>query len=220
MYAGGVALNCVANARLEREGPFPSLFVSGAAHDAGTAIGAALDVAHHENETRGKSTDRAPFGLTPFLGPSYDLVAIDAAIARAGHEAEPVDDPAGLAASLLASGQIVGWFQGRMEFGPRALGGRSLLADPRRTGLRDRLNRRVKHRESFRPFGASILAEDAADWFEFLTRRSGAASCRDLMILAYPARPGRRASFRALSIATAPVDCNLSIVTKICSFTL
>ena len=71
------------------------------------------------------------------------------------------------------SGQIVGWFQGRMEFGPRALGGRSLLADPRRTGLRDRLNRRVKHRESFRPFGASILAEDAADWFEFQTGDPG-----------------------------------------------
>ena len=93
-------------------------------------------------------------GLTPFLGPAYDDSAIDAAIAGWGFTAVTVVDPAGLAASLLAEGQIVGWFQGRMEFGPRALGGRSLLADPRRAEIRDLLNRRIKHRESFRPFGA------------------------------------------------------------------
>lgn len=191
VYAGGVALNCVANARLEREGPFSSLFVMGAAHDAGTAIGAAFDVADYENGTREQNRGRSAVGITPFLGPSYDVIAIDAAIVRAGLAAEPVDDPARLAASVIASGQIVGWFQGRLEFGPRALGGRSLLADPRRGELRDRLNQRVKHRESFRPFGASILAESAADWFEFPAGRSAATSCRGLMILAYPIRPGR-----------------------------
>ena len=96
-----------------------------------------------------------------------------------------------MAASLLAEGQIVGWFQGRTEFGPRALGGRSLLADPRRAGMRHELNRRIKHREPFRPFGASVLAEDAGDWFSIPTDRAGAASCRDLMILAYPVRSER-----------------------------
>ena len=94
--------------------------------------------------------------------------AIEAAIARRGWPAEKVDDPARIAAaSLVADGQIVGWFQGRAEFGPRALGSRSLLADPRRPEVRETLNRRIKHREPFRPFGASVLAEDAADWFEF-----------------------------------------------------
>ena len=202
VYAGGVALNCVANARLEQDGPFQSLYVFGAAHDAGTAVGAALDVAHQKDAGLQKSAVPGPCGLTPFLGPTYDDKAIDAAILRWGLSAVPVDDPASLAASLLADGQIVGWFQGRMEFGPRALGGRSLLADPRRAGMRDLLNRRIKHRESFRPFGASILAENAADWFLIPTGRPGAASCRDLMILAYPVRPGRA------SLIPAVIHCD------------
>ncbi|HKI20091.1 MAG TPA: carbamoyltransferase N-terminal domain-containing protein, partial [Isosphaeraceae bacterium] len=155
-YAGGVALNCISNARLEREGPFRSLYMLGAAHDAGTAIGAALDVAHEEDGALKQSGRPAPRVLTPFLGPSYDDSTIDAAISLWGVPAEKVQDPARMAATLLAAGQIVGWFQGRLEFGPRALGGRSLLADPRRPGIRDVLNRRIKHRESFRPFGASV----------------------------------------------------------------
>ncbi len=212
VYAGGVALNCVVNARLEREGPFRSLFVLGAAHDAGTAVGAALDVAHHQGATLQKSTDRPALGLTPFLGSSYDADAIDAAIARSGFSAVPIDDPARRAASLLAEGQIVGWFQGRMEFGPRALGGRSLLADPRRAEMRDVLNRRIKHRESFRPFGASILAEDAADWFEIPGHDAGAASCRDLMILAYPVRPERAS--RIPAVLHRDGTCRLQIVDR------
>lgn len=186
VYAGGVALNCVANARLEREGPFRSLFIIGAAHDAGTAIGAALDVAHQQNGAMRKSSGATRVGFTPFLGPSYEETVIDAAIVRGGFQATRIEEAATVAASLIADGQIVGWFQGRMEFGPRALGARSLLADPRRAKIRDVLNRRIKHRESFRPFGASILAEDVADWFNMPTDRPGAASCRDLMILAYP----------------------------------
>ena len=102
-----------------------------------------------------------------------------------------VADPAARAAALLAEGQIVGWFQGRMEFGPRALGHRSLLADPRREVVREQLNRRIKHRETFRPFGASVLAEDAEEWFTLPGDREGAVSCRNYMILAYRVRPER-----------------------------
>jgi carbamoyltransferase len=190
-YAGGVALNCIANARLEREGPFRSLFMPGAAHDAGTAIGAALEIARAKDRALQESRCPAPRVLPPFLGPLHDDSAIDAAIRRWGFPAEKVQDPARMAASLLARGQIVGWFQGRTEFGPRALGGRSLLADPRRFEVRDALNRRIKHREAFRPFGASVLAEAAGDWFEIPSDRPGAVSCRHLMVLAYPVRPER-----------------------------
>jgi carbamoyltransferase len=198
VYAGGVALNCLANARLEREGSFRSLYTTGAAHDAGTAVGAALAIAHQEDGALHESRCLDSRALTPFLGPSYDDVAIEAAIARWGFRAEPVEAPARMAASLLADGQIVGWFQGRMEFGPRALGGRSLLADPRRAGIRDLLNRRIKHREPFRPFGASVLAEDARDWFKFPTDRPGAVACRNLMMLAYPVRPERASQITAV----------------------
>jgi carbamoyltransferase len=115
-----------------------------------------------------------------------------------GLHAEIVANPAVTAASLLADGQIVGWFQGRDEFGPRALGSRSLLADPRRAEIRTALNRRIKHRESFRPFGASVLAEDAANWFLIPTDRPGATCCRLFMILAYPVRPARAALIPAV----------------------
>jgi carbamoyltransferase len=188
-FAGGVALNCVANARLERDGPFQSLFVLGAAHDAGTAIGAALDVAYEKDVTLRAKRTAQPRALPPFLGPSYDCAAIEAAIARSGFSSERVPDAAGIAASLLAKGEIVGWFQGRSEFGPRALGNRSLLADPRRAGMREELNRRIKHRELFRPFGASVLSDDAEEWFLFPGDRDGAASCRGFMIMAYHVLP-------------------------------
>jgi carbamoyltransferase len=212
VYAGGVALNCVANARLERDGPFRSLFVLGAAHDAGTAVGAALDLTHREYAAPQQNADGAVCGLTPFLGTSYDDAIIDAALERWGFPAIRIDDPAGLAASLLADGQIVGWFQGRMELGPRALGHRSLLADPRRAQIRDTLNRRIKHRESFRPFGASILAEDIVDWIEIPTNRPGAASCRNLMILAYPVRPERAA--RIPAVVHQDGTCRLQMVDR------
>jgi carbamoyltransferase len=97
-----------------------------------------------------------------------------------------------MAAALLAEGRIVGWFQGRLEFGPRALGNRSLLADPRSTCVRDELNHRIKHREPFRPFGASILAEEAEEWLSLPSDREGAHSCRHFMVLAYVVRPERR----------------------------
>ncbi len=188
VFAGGLALNCVSNARLEREGPFRSLFVPCAAHDAGTAIGAALDVAYEEDPTAQEIRTYRPRMHTPFLGPKYRAAAIELALAHGGYSFQKVVDPAGVAAALIAEGFLVGWFQGRMEFGPRALGHRSLLADPRKAPIRDRLNRGIKHRESFRPFGASVLAEEAQRWFKMPRRRSRAALCRSFMNVAYPVR--------------------------------
>lgn len=168
-YAGGVALNCVANGRLEREGP---LYIPGAAHDAGTALGAALELSYR------RGTPRRMGPLTPFLGPEYAVTG-----------GQLVADPAAEAAARIAAGELVGWFQGRLELGPRALGHRSLLADPRQRDLREVLNRRVKHREPFRPFAAAVLEEAAADWFEL---PPGSCASRELMLLAYPVRPEKR----------------------------
>ncbi len=192
VYAGGVALNCVANARLEREGPFERLYIPGAAHDAGTAMGAALQLGGQ----RARPLPELP--LTPFLGPTWGGAAIDAALSRAGHAAERIADAPALAAKLIAQGALVGWFEGRLELGPRALGHRSLLADPRKPEVRAELNRRVKHREAFRPFAASVTLEAAADWFELPSARPGAASCRDLMLFAYPVRAERAGSIPAV----------------------
>ena len=119
----------------------------------------------------------------------FSQAAIEAALVRAGLTAVRSASPAAHAASLLADGRIVGWFQGPLEFGPRALGNRSLLANPRRAEVRDELNRRIKHRETFRPFAASILEEEAANWFEFPCDRRGASASRELMLLAYPVCP-------------------------------
>ncbi|MDB5385694.1 MAG: hypothetical protein JWM11_1340 [Planctomycetaceae bacterium] len=185
-YSGGVALNCVANARIERDGPFDNIYVIAAAHDAGTAIGAAA-------ETAGSEVWQKKCGLgskiSPFLGPEYTADEIDRTLQTFGYEYEKSSDCVEQAVTLLMEGHIIGWFQGRLEFGPRALGGRSLLVDPRNTNLRERLNQRVKHRERFRPFGASVLEEQAAEWFEFPRGRDGAMHSRDLMLLAYRVNP-------------------------------
>ena len=174
VYGGGVALNCVANSRLERDGPFEAVHIYAAPHDAGTAIGAALQTARRIAGPGASATGPSGAPLTPFLGSEFDDQAIDAALVRWGLAWERVPDPEVRAASLLADGRIIAWFQGRMEFGPRALGNRSLLADPRDLGMRETLNNRIKHREPFRPFAASVLEEEAAAWFEFPTARSGA----------------------------------------------
>jgi len=184
-YAGGVALNCVANARLEREGPFETLYIPGPAHDAGTAVGAALALAQSEGYS---VTPHAQVSPLPLLGPDYTPAEIDAAIADAELRSEEIAEPERLAAELVADGQVVAWFQGRLELGPRALGNRSLLADPRLVDSRERLNLRVKHREPYRPFAASCLAEALSDWFEVPDSHAGAATTRELMLLAYPVR--------------------------------
>jgi carbamoyltransferase len=209
-YSGGVALNCLSNARLEREGPFRSLFIFGAAHDAGTAIGAALDIAYQQNGSCSQRTHFPNHPLSPFLAVAYDDPAIEAAIARWPVVAEKIEHPPTTAARLIASGRIVGWFQGRMEFGPRALGARSLLADPSRPEMRDRINQGIKHREPFRPFGAAVLAGDARIWFDIPSDRPGASSCRQFMIVAYPVRPERARLIPA--VVHADGTCRIQVV--------
>jgi carbamoyltransferase len=212
VYSGGVALNCVANSRLERDGPFEAIHVYAAPHDAGTAIGAALETARRLAGPDASAAVVAGSSLTPFLGGEFDDDAIDDALARWGLAWQPAPEPELRAASLLADGRIVAWFQGRMEFGPRALGNRSLLADPRHPAVRERLNRRIKHRESFRPFAASVLEEETATWFEIPADRPGAKASRDLMLLAYSVRPGRRSLIPA--VVHADGTCRIQTVSR------
>ncbi|MFI7121886.1 carbamoyltransferase [Amycolatopsis sp. NPDC049868] len=166
VMAGGVALNCVANGKLLRSGMFDGLWIQPAAGDAGGAIGAALEVCHRREITPARTygTDQMSGSR---LGPAFDSSRIERAVAASGLPSTTASRAAtiGLAAAVLAGGGVVGWFQGRMEFGPRALGGRSILANPATERMQSTLNRRVKGRESFRPFSAMILQEDLADWF-------------------------------------------------------
>lgn len=174
--AGGVALNCVANGRLLREGPFEEIWIQPAAGDAGSAVGAALSTWHDTmGNPRATTSGAAPAGATAdsmagaFLGPRVRTDEVDRWVAAIGADTTAVPDPARrahLVAERLAAGDVVGWFSGRMEFGPRALGHRSILADPRSTSVRERINRDVKRREDFRPFAPAVLAADAAHWFD------------------------------------------------------
>jgi carbamoyltransferase len=161
--AGGVALNAVANGRILPETSFRELYVQPAAGDSGTAVGAAFYVWNQElGRPRGFVMDHA------YTGPEFDDDEIRAALDAAGVEAERIDDDTLFAtvAERIAAGDVVGWFQGRMEFGPRALGHRSIVADPRSATMKDVLNARIKHREPFRPFAPSILAERTGEWYE------------------------------------------------------
>jgi carbamoyltransferase len=166
--AGGVALNCVANSRLLRDGPFRRIWVQPAAGDAGGALGAALafhHLARHAPRQAGGSTD-AMRGA--FLGPEFGTDEIAAALLARGLPADKLD-PDSLRTRLverLAAGDVVGFFQGRAEFGPRALGARSILADARPAEMQRRLNLKIKFRESFRPFAPVVLAEEAQAWFD------------------------------------------------------
>jgi carbamoyltransferase len=174
--AGGVALNCVANEVVKKSGEFANLFIPSAPHDAGTSIGAAFLV----HAAKQKKRPQRGYS-TPYLGPSFNRRDILAAVKSAGLKARRSKSPAREAANMIADGKIVAWFQGRMEFGPRALGNRSLLADPRRPEMRDILNQKVKHREDFRPFAPSVMAEHADEWFEV-----GAPSASDEFMLFAP----------------------------------
>ena len=161
--AGGVALNAVANGLVRHETPFEELYIQPAAGDSGTAVGAAF---HVWNQTLGH-----PRGFVmrhADTGPEYGHAEIDAALVRAGLSGRVLDDEElfPTVAKRIADGAVVGWFQGRMEFGPRALGNRSIVADPRRDDMKDILNARIKHREPFRPFAPSILADATGEWYE------------------------------------------------------
>jgi carbamoyltransferase len=188
--AGGVALNCVANAYLAYERIFENIYVQPAANDAGTAIGAAYLIWHHK-----LGHPRQPITKSPYLGPAYGNDAIEAALADSGLDYNRVDQVESTTAQLLADGAIVAWFQGRMEIGPRALGNRSLLADPRRVEVTDLMNLKVKHREAFRPFCPSVPAEKAADWFELPAPMPEIA---DYMLGAFRARKDKAAQIPAV----------------------
>lgn len=166
--AGGVALNCVANGRLLRESPFEQLWIQPAAGDAGGALGAALFTWHQllERPRRPAAPDAQHASL---LGPAVTDTELAALIARRGAVAEALPDETALldrVAELIADGQVVGWVQGRMEFGPRALGSRSILGDPRNPRMQSTMNLKIKFRESFRPFAPLVLREKAADYFD------------------------------------------------------
>lgn len=159
--AGGVALNSVANGRIRLETPFRELFIQPAAADDGTAIGAAFEIEHGIfDRPRRFVMEHAN------LGPSFSDGQIETAIQKAGLKSKLHNNVEAAAAQAISSGNVIGWFQGAMEFGPRALGNRSILADPRRPDMKKVLNERVKHRETFRPFAPSLLEECASTYFD------------------------------------------------------
>nr|AIA13939.1 Carbamoyltransferase [uncultured bacterium] len=166
--AGGVALNCVANGKILRDGAFKSIWIQPASGDAGGAVGAALAAWHLFLGNDRKADGKRDFMDGSYLGPDYAQADIEQRLRAAGARFTAVGDDEVIeaTASSLAAGDAVGWMQGRMEFGPRALGARSVLGDPRSPSMQKTLNLRVKYRESFRPFAPAVLREDVADWFE------------------------------------------------------
>src|SRR5262249_50838001 len=166
--AGGVALNCVANGKLLRDGSFEKIWIQPAAGDAGGALGAALN-AFYSFKSQPRKLNR--FGdrmKGSYLGPEFSQEEIEKRLTGAGAKFKVLDESQLLEACVAAleSEKAVGWFQGRMEFGPRALGGRSILGDARSPKMQSMLNLKVKFRESFRPFAPSVLREDVSQWFD------------------------------------------------------
>lgn len=180
--AGGVTYNCVANSRIRRELDFKQVYVQPAAGDAGTALGAALWLS-----SRRDGLPRREVMRDAYLGPQFSEEECRRALESAGltYQALPEEALCDRAAAELARGRLVFWFQGRMEWGPRALGNRSLLADPRREDMREVINTKVKHREPFRPFAPSVLEERAADYFDV-------SSPSPFMLFTYPVLPSAK----------------------------
>ena len=165
--AGGVALNCVANGRILREGPFKDIWIQPAAGDAGGALGAAL-IAWHEYHDKPRRVNGGDAMQGSYLGPRFEDSVIKAQLDASGAVYERLDDAAlsERLSEILADEKVVGWFQGRMEFGPRSLGGRSIIGDPRSSKMQSVMNLKIKYRESFRPFAPAVLAEDVSEYFE------------------------------------------------------
>ncbi|MEZ5597574.1 MAG: carbamoyltransferase C-terminal domain-containing protein [Pseudomonadales bacterium] len=178
--AGGVALNCVANGRLLREGPFKDIWIQPAAGDAGGALGAALSV-WHEHLGNGRTVNHHDAMKGSYLGPRWSDAEIRSQLDARGAVYERLDDSEMMPrlADVLAGENVVGWFQGRMEFGPRALGGRSIIGDPRSRSMQSVMNLKIKYRESFRPFAPSVLAEDVSKYFKL-------NSCSPYMLIVAP----------------------------------
>ena len=169
--AGGVALNCVANGIIQRDGPFKNIWLQPAAGDAGGSLGGAL-FAWYQLWDNPRNPETPDSQMGSYLGPHYsnDQIKTYLESANAGYKYYDDDDElCREIAKLLDAGKVVGLFQGRMEFGPRALGGRSIIGDPRNAEMQSKMNLKIKFRESFRPFAPSVLAERAADYFDLDT---------------------------------------------------
>jgi carbamoyltransferase len=206
VLAGGVALNCVANGRLLREGPFESLWIQPAAGDAGGALGGALFVWHQllNRPRRPQATDTQQGS---FLGPRFSARAVQRFLAQQGVTHRHLPDDGELfqsVAELLADGKVVGWFRGRMEFGPRALGARSILGDPRSPAMQATMNVKIKFRESFRPFAPCVLQEYAHEWFGLRPDQES-----PYMLLVAPVREEHRAPLSESDRRTLTADPDL-----------
>ena len=205
--AGGCGANSVANGKITRNTPFSKVYVQAAAGDAGGALGAALDVWHQLGNSRCN-----PLGPA-YLGSSFSASEVDVllseprisdqlrssgcSLARLGDLSLPDEDALlDQVTTALTLGEVVGWFQGRMEWGPRALGNRSILGDPRRTDMKDILNLKIKRRESFRPFAPSVLQEFTADWFDLPSPNDAEVP---YMMQVYPIRFNKRSLIPAVT---------------------
>ena len=206
VLAGGVALNCVANGRVLREGPFDDVWIQPAAGDAGGALGAALFVWHQllEQPRVVDGRDRQQGSL---LGPRFTVDQVSAFVTERGHVPSLWANDAALldhVVDQLEAGRIVGWFQDRMEFGPRALGARSILGDPRSPHTQATMNLKIKFRESFRPFAPAVLNERAHEWFDLDTRHES-----PYMLLVTPVAEARRVTLSEADVRTMSTDPDL-----------
>jgi carbamoyltransferase len=201
--AGGVALNCVGNGRILREGPFDELWIQPAAGDAGGALGAALFV-WHQLLAKPRSAKPTDAQSGSWLGPGYSDEEIGAFLESVGARYERIDNSQELAdriADEISRGRVVGWFQGRMEFGPRALGSRSILGDPRNPEMQTVMNVKVKFREGFRPFAPAVLKERAADYFDVPRQIDS-----PYMLLVAPVRDDKRRAASESDAAVSGID--------------
>ncbi|MFP6581212.1 MAG: carbamoyltransferase C-terminal domain-containing protein [Candidatus Hydrogenedentota bacterium] len=185
--AGGVALNCSMNGRLSRESPFEEIFVQPASGDDGIATGAALQLHHQFGDSKQNYVMK-----DACLGPEFGDEVIRAALKSTNQDYTTPENVAATTAQHISDGKILGWYQGRMEFGPRALGARSILADPTNPEMKDRLNTVVKHREEFRPFAPSCLQEHAHEYFE-------GCDSSPFMLFVYPVVKEKRALLPAIT---------------------
>jgi carbamoyltransferase len=190
VLAGGVALNCVGNGRIQREGPFEKIWIQPAAGDSGAALGAAMLVWHQLLENDREVSQASDLQNGSLLGPAYsndqirDFLDSTEAVYRSFDDEDELLDAV---SDAIQREQVVGWFQGKMEFGPRALGSRSILGDPRSPDMQSRMNLKIKFRESFRPFAPSVIQERASDYFDL-----GSDCESPYMLLVAPVRESHR----------------------------